>query len=266
MHRHLYRKWKQKERAVTSGADHIVVLTEAARAVIEGRDAWRGQPISVIPCCIDQQAFAPATMARGRRRGRTSASIPGRPCWPISARSTGPLGDMLRFYARVRRARRPARLLFVSWHPRAEIVAAARALGLEIPADEIVVQPAEHGEVPFWLAAADLATAFRQPSFSSLGASPTKLGKYLVCRLPVIVNEGVGDVGAIVRRIGAGTVCAEMTDAEFDAALAGLDELIAIEPAALRERSWAIYDMPVALRRYREVYDSVASLVPEQAT
>lgn len=267
LYRRLYRKWKLKERAFISGADHIIVLTEAARAVIEGWDAWRGQPISVIPCCIDHQVFAPggdgARMAARARLGidaeETVLAYLG------SIDRTYALGDMLRFYARMRRARRRARFLFVSWHAQAEIMAAARAVGLEIPAEEIIVQPAEHGEVPFWLAAADLAIAFRKPSFSGLGASPTKLGEYLACGLPVLVNDGVGDVGAIVEGIGAGTVLGEMTDAAFDAALAGLDELIAIDPAALRERSRAMHDMPVALRRYRQVYDSVATLVPEQA-
>jgi len=109
------------------------------------------------------------------------------------------------------------------------------------------------------LAAADVAIALRQPSFSSLGASPTKLGEYLSCGLPVVVNDGVGDVGEIVERLDAGAVLSSMSGHEMDGVIARLDDILAIDPAALRERSRNIHDMPVALAKYGQVYDSIAA-------
>jgi glycosyltransferase involved in cell wall biosynthesis len=137
-------------------------------------------------------------------------------------------------------------------------------LGIEIDAEDIIIQPSEHGEVPFWLAAADIAIGLRQPNFSSLGASPTKLAEYLACGLPVVVNDGVGDVGAIVEQLGAGAVFSTMSDDEMDGVVSRLDDILAIDPADLRERSRKIHDMPVALEKYRQVYDSIAASNPER--
>jgi len=261
----IYRKWKEKERAFLEGADHIVVLTEAARDVVRRSDAYRGQPVTVIPCCIDHSAFAPRTVA-AREAARARLGIGNSALVLAYLGSVGTiylLGAMLRFFERLRGIRPNAKLLLIGWHDRYDILAAGRAEGLDIPAGSIVIQPAEHGEVPAWLAAADFAVAFRQPSFSSLGASPTKLAEYLACGLPVVVNDGVGDVGAIVRQLGAGAVLPDLSASEMDAMLDRLGEILAIEPRALSERSRRLHDMPVAIERYREVYESLAAAVPE---
>lgn len=261
IYRRLYRQWKAREQAFIAAADHIVVLTEAAKAIVEGWDAWRGQPVTVIPCCVDHGAFPLRTVA-ARAAARARLGIGEDATVLVYLGSVGTvylLGDMLRFYARMRRATGDARFLLVGWHDHASIMATARAEGLDIPGSELIVQPAEHGEVPFWLGAADLGIALRTTGFSSLGASPTKLAEYLACGLPVVANDGVGDVRAIVERLGAGAVLADASEAEMDRVVAGLDGILRIDPAGLRERSRAMHDLDVALARYRAVYDTIAA-------
>ena len=262
LHRRLYRTWKAKERAFVASADHIVVLTEAAKAVIEGWNTWRGQPVTVIPCCVDHAAFPMRTQA-GRAAARARLGIGDGATVLVYLGSVGTvylLADMLRFYNRLRQRRGEARFLFVGWHDHAAIMAAARTAALDIPDSEIIVQPAEHGEVPAWLGAADLGIALRTNSFSSLGASPTKLAEYFACGLPVVANDGGGgDVRAIVEQLGAGAVLADTSNAEMDRVAARLDAILGIDPAALREHSRAMHDLGVALARYRAVYDSVAA-------
>ena len=261
LHRHLYRQWKAREDRCVAEAHEIVVVTEAARREIERSASWQGQPVTVIPGAIDHAAFplrTPETRAAARARlGIGEAATVLVYLGTLSALYLP--GEMLRFYARLRHARPGARFLFVGWHDHAELVATARARGLDIPAEEIVVQPAEHGEVPFWLAAADIAIALRKPSYSSLAISPVKLGEYFACGLPVIANEGIGDVAEIVPRLGAGAVLGAMSDDEIDGVLARLDDILAIDPATLRERSWQVYGMPVALERYAGVYQRLAA-------
>lgn len=46
------------------------------------------------------------------------------------------------------------------------------------------------------LGAADLALAFREPSFSQCAVAPIKVGEYLLAGLPVVANLGVGDLEA----------------------------------------------------------------------
>ena len=264
LYRRIYRQWKARERAFTAQSDHIVVLTKAAKSVVEGWDDYRGQPVTVIPCCIDHVAFAlrasePRKVARARLGIDQAATV------LVYLGSVGTnylLKEMLRFFSRLRLARPGSKFLFIGWLERAEVFAAARAESIDIAGDDILIQPSEHGEVSFWLAACDIAIALRRPSFSSLGASPTKLGEYLACGLPVVVNDGVGDVREIVEQLDAGAVLSSMSDREMDQVVSRLDDILAIDAADLRERSRKIHDLPVALASYRQVYDSIAALSP----
>lgn len=260
-YRMLYHRWKAKEAEMVAGAAHIVVLAEAARSVIESWDCYRGQPVTVIPCCIDHEAF-PLRTPKSRATARGRLGIQDDATLLVYLGSLGTvylLDDMLRFFDRLRRRRPGARFLFIGPHSAERLRERTQALGIAAAADDILVRFAEHGGVPDWLAAADLAIGLRAPCFSSLGASPTKLGEYLACGLPVVVNRGVGDSGAIVERLEAGLVLRDMSDAEFDRALGQLDRVLALDAAALRARSREVHEMPVALRAYEAVYDSFAS-------
>lgn len=260
-YRALYNRWKAKEAAFISNADHIIVLSNAARGVIETWGSYRGQPITVIPCCIDHQVFTLRT-AEARAEARARLDIDARATVLVYLGSLGTvylLPEMLRFFDRVRRARPGAKLLFVGQYSARHLIDEARAAEVELTADDLRLQFAEHGEVPFWLAAADLALCLITQQFSSRGVSPTKLGEYLACGLPVVVNDRVGDVGEIVEQLGAGAVLSNMSESEMDGVVSRLDDILAIDPAELRERSRKILDMPVALDKYRQVYDSIAA-------
>jgi glycosyltransferase involved in cell wall biosynthesis len=266
-YRALYNRWKAKEADFIANADHIIVLAGAARRVIESWQSYRGQPITVIPCCIDYQAFMVRT-AQTRAEARDRLDIGADATVLVYLGSVGTvylLPEMLRFFDRVRRARPGAKLLFIGEHSAEHLIATARAAGVTLGTDDIRLQFAEHGEVPFWLAAADLALCLITTQFSSRGVSPTKLGEYLACGLPVVVNDGVGDVAEIIGQLGAGAVLSTMSGDEMDGVVARLDEILAIDAHDLRERSRKIHDMPVALEKYRQVYDSIAASAQARA-
>ncbi len=264
-YRRLFARWKGKEASFVAASSHVVVLAETARRIIQSWPSYRGQPVSVIPCCIDHSKFTPRTSAE-RAASRARLGIPQDATVLAYLGSLGTvylLPAMMRFFARLRRRRPGAIFVFIGRNNAGELVAAARSAGVELATDELRTCFAEHGEVNAALAAADMAICFIMPTFSSLGVSPTKLAEYLACGLPVVVNEGVGDVGDIVRRLDAGTVLTDLGDAAMDDALADLDRLLGADPRALAERSRALHDMSVALARYREVYDSLSVRRPE---
>lgn len=63
----------------------------------------------------------------------------------------------------------------------------------------IILKSVKSDEVPFFLNAADVAFALRQPTFSMQGVAPIKLGEYLLCGLPVIASKGIGDTDDILK-------------------------------------------------------------------
>jgi hypothetical protein len=62
----------------------------------------------------------------------------------------------------------------------------------------------EHGEVPDYLSAADLAFALIKPSASKKFASPIKIGEYWSVGLPVLITEGIGEDSHIISLNKAG--------------------------------------------------------------
>ena len=56
----------------------------------------------------------------------------------------------------------------------------------------------------------------------SLGRSPTRMGEVLGCGVPVVANEGVGDVADIIRRYNVGVIVKDGSEA---AMVTALDEL-----------------------------------------
>ena len=246
-YRALYRRWKAKEQAGVARADQVIVLSEAARNEITGWPDFRGQPVSVIPCNVDHRIFDIATP-----HDRSEARF--RPVTPAEAFVLAYLGsigtvylprEMLDTFSRVKRTKPGARFLLVGWHDKAAVL--ARAEGLGISSNDIVIQSAEHGEVPYWLGAAEIAIALRRPSVSSIVASPTKLAEYFACGWPVIVNDRVGNVAQIMRSRDAGIVFSEMTPDEMGRAVLEVDRWLAADGARFRARSKENHDLSAAI-------------------
>lgn len=257
--RAVFRYFKRREAEFLAEAAQVISLTEAGETILLDRRGGRdGPPITVIPCCVDFAAFPPVSKAeRARARGELGID----PNATVTA-YLGSLGgnymlDAMLDFFKVQLERDPgARFLIVSREPAEQIRREAENRG--IPAERIIVRPASRVEVPQLLAAADYGIAFKQPSFSAVGCSPTKLGEFLSMELPVVANGGVGDVEPILRESGAGVLVDEFGDAAYRKAL---DELAALKPDMKRWRSAARrwFDLDAGVERYDNIYAAIAN-------
>jgi glycosyltransferase involved in cell wall biosynthesis len=94
----------------------------------------------------------------------------------------------------------------------------------------VVIRCIAHGEIPPYLALADLGLLLRYPSPVNRVASPVKFAEYLACGVPVLVSRGVGDCAEVVRKERVGYVL----DDAFAPARAAAE--IRANRAALRAR------------------------------
>lgn len=65
--------------------------------------------------------------------------------------------------------------------------------------DKVIIKSVKVDEVPFWINTADVAVAFRKPTYSMKGVAPIKLGEYLLCGIPSIASKGIGDTEEILQ-------------------------------------------------------------------
>jgi len=261
--RYLYARWKAHEASLISAADHIVVLTHAARNEVQHWPAHHGAPISIIPCCTDFCHFA-TTSEPTRRLARQRLDLDDRA--PI----LGYLGSMgtvylltehLRLFDAIRRRDAHAKLLFLGRDEPDVILSHAARHGISLARNEIRAVHAERPDVPYWLSAADIGSCFIVPTYSSLGVSPTKLAEYLACGIPVIANSGVGDVESILAHVNGGHVLRDFSPESIEAGADAFFRLRSLDREALRDRARRSMDIPNAVAAYLDIYDNPADAV-----
>lgn len=258
-YRRLYQTWKQREARMIATADAIVVLTDAARTAVESWPSYKGAEIVVIPCTVSFERFRQRTpelrkLARAELGIAADAKVL---CYLGSLGTIYRLPEMLRYFGAFKNRYPGARMLFIGSHHKQEILRIANASGVAISPDEIIVTSAPNDEVPKLLAAADLGLCFYTPTFSSVGVSPTKLGEYLASGLPVIANTGVGDVAEIIATSGSGHALRTFDRDAIADSVQRTEQLLTIPPEAVRARARERHDLPLALKRYTELYRGI---------
>ena len=115
-------------------------------------------------------------------------------------------------------------------------------------------------EMPDAVRGHDVSVMFFTDGLSKLGSSPTRMGEVLGCGLPVVANDGVGDVARIVTEHRVGVLAASSADADMVAALDALDALMADPtlPARCRAAAKAVFSLERGVSEYSNLYRDVA--------
>ncbi|WP_422071106.1 glycosyltransferase [Tranquillimonas rosea] len=98
-------------------------------------------------------------------------------------------------------------------------------------------------------------------SLSELGRSPTRMAEVLATGIPVIVNEGVGDVAQIVRKHNVGVVVEDNTEEAMNRAYEEF-ELLLTDPILknrCRDTARLLFSLDAGTCEYVRIYDSVNS-------
>ena len=246
----VYRYFKSMESELLAEAGHIVSQTDEGKKILLGRrpDADAGPPISVIPCCVDFDAFPPVNRDT-RASARAALGIADDATVAVYLGSFGSwymVDEMMDFF-RVQLERDSSSIfLIVSRDPPGPLRDAAARRG--VPPERLVIRTATRAEVPKLVTAADYGLFFIMPVFSKKASSPTKMGEFLALELPIVTNDGVGDVSRIMDETGAGVVIHAFDSEAYRKAL---DQLGALEPDMGRWRD--------AARRWFDLGNGVAS-------
>jgi glycosyltransferase involved in cell wall biosynthesis len=237
------------ERACLRRAAGVVSLTHAAVDYLkrEFPDALAKQRIVVIPTCADLDRFAPAAGKPEKRViGCLGTMLSGwfRMDWLASFLSVAAARDPeLRIELTTRddptqvRAGLPDDL-----HARVRIASSAQNK----------VQDVLHGQMASVM-------FYAGGEVSELGRSPTRMGEILGCGLPVVANDGVGDVARIVRHYRVGVLARSARREDMETAWEELQALLADPELAIRCREAAeeVFSLETGTATYRDLYASI---------
>jgi glycosyltransferase involved in cell wall biosynthesis len=90
-----------------------------------------------------------------------------------------------------------------------------------------------------------------------MAASPTKLAECFAEGIPVICNDGVGDVAEQIQQLGAGVIVNPASDADLTCIVQKLDEVCSMGGQRLRDAARPLLGLELAEVRYRSVYSKL---------
>jgi glycosyltransferase involved in cell wall biosynthesis len=129
--------------------------------------------------------------------------------------------------------------------------------------DRYTLLTASPVEMPGILCASDLGLSFlRSPTFVRLITSPVKLGEYLACGLPVVINPGIGDSTRIIELYHVGVVVNPEDEVSASESAQKIVDMVQNDtslPDRCREAAIRELNLDSAVQSYLGVYKMVAS-------
>ena len=242
------------ERLCLHRADGVVSLTHAAVKHLKrehGGDLAHAR-FAVIPTCVDLNRFRYAP-AKGANVPPAIGSIG-------SVLSGWFRLDWLMAYFRACADIWPdASFQVVTRDAPAKVATAAARAG--IGPDHLRIEARTPLEMPHALARLDAVAMFFAPGLSEIARCPTRMGEALASGLPVIANEGVGDVAEIIRQHRIGVVVEDARAASMRRAALELSRLLDDPelPARCRKAAEASFSLAAGVKAYHALYSEIAS-------
>jgi glycosyltransferase involved in cell wall biosynthesis len=249
----VYRAAKWFEKTLLLRADIVVSLTRAGVDEMRKFPCLRGHEVrfEVIPTCTDLELFRPGSHRNGRDRCGFTLGYVG------SVGTFYLFDEVLECFKELLKERPDGRLLVLNRGAHEIIQPRIRALG--VPPESVELRAAEYRDVPGFIAQMDAGAFFIKPTFSKKSSAPTRLGEFLACGVPCLVNAGVGDMDAIVSSERVGVVMREFSPEARRGAVRELLALCAEEETSARcvDAARRHFSLEHGVAAYRKIYRGI---------
>lgn len=208
------------EKFLFARSDVIVLLAHKAEDLLKekGLDQYiKSGSTYVIPCVTDLELF------KGGRVKKFDMHSGIRLTYVGSIGTWYMLDEMLEFFVAVKEKLTGSTFCIYTQSEKDAIYNKARKLNMY---DAVKVEYVPHNSVPQYLAGADAGICFIKPVSSKRASSPTKIGEYMACGLPVVINPGIGDTEGIVRNSDTGVVIGGFSRMDYNKAVLELEALL----------------------------------------
>jgi glycosyltransferase involved in cell wall biosynthesis len=189
-------------------SDHIFCVSDALRVRLTERWGLEGRPMDVIPSCADPNLFRFDPMARERMRAHLKLADRMIMVYSGSMYRWQLVDKIIGLARHVMRTNPRLHLLLLT----PDLAEARRTLSAALPAGSYTFLHVPHSRMPHYLAAADVGLLIRQAHALNQVACPTKFAEYVMCGLPVLVTDGLGDLAEFVRGQRIGLVLSDLDD------------------------------------------------------
>jgi glycosyltransferase involved in cell wall biosynthesis len=257
LYRPVYKYFKKLEKQLFEESDYSISLTHVGSDEIERLALKQKHQVGIIPTCVDFEIFRPFD-AGIRSEVRRELNIPeSSKVLLYSGSLGGNYGtDMLLDLFKAFKAAYPDfYLLVLSKTDKGYIDNEVRKH--KVDAASVRIVDADFKHVHRYLMAGDYGVVNYNRTYSTIGRSPTKLGEYWACGLPVIAQSNVGDMDYLLQRYPeGGLLLNELKEAEYTA-LVHTALNLTLDRDKLREYSLDYYDLNKGADTYAKIYNAV---------
>ncbi len=261
VYRRVYNYFKRKEHQFFREADLVITLTERAKEFIQSLSSGPedSAKIAVVPCCVDTDHFSPeAVDPEVVSRHREELGLAGDTFVLTYLGSLGTrymLGEMMRFFAVLRRQAEGARFLIVTRDDTSLIDSAASEAGVDPSAISIVSTTYE--EIPNLIALANASVFFIKTGVSGKAVSPTKQAELMAMGVRVVCNSEIGDCDEIIGGTGAGIIVDPLSENTFLRAAARLRARDGLSADLTRQVALERLSLESGVARYHDAWESL---------
>lgn len=251
-----YKLVKFFEKLCLKAADAVVVLTDKHRDYLLSL-AWfagknKGNFLKVIPCCVDLDRFKSALNSSEEKLNNGFIFV-----YLGKVGKHYMMDEMLDFLKIAFKAMPSSKFMIITQSSQGPIWDMIDSK--KLPRENILIKKPVFEEIPSLVSLAGCGIFFINP-YKKFGSSPIKLGEFLSCGIPVIINRGIGDTEELVNKNKIGVVVDQFNEDSYKKALTELLELIR-ENKKLNDRCRCVasdyLSLELGVSRYKALYEDL---------
>lgn len=196
------------------GADLLFCHSAGLRREILARRPFAARlPWAVFPCMADEKKFRFDPALREATRREFAVAPEGRlMVYSGGLQTYQGFEQTVKMFAACARQRPGWRLVVAT--PEPFHASGRQTLLRHLTEDQFVLMAAPHERVPALLNAADIGCILLEPSPRNRTTSPVKFAEHILCGLPVVMTEGIGDYSVMTAEHDMGLLMTDYEDME----------------------------------------------------
>ena len=251
LYKGLYKFFKKKESEFLQKSNHTISLTSAGKKEIQSWGLPNLSPITIIPCCTDKNLFNRDNIKDLRKELMINKND-----FIISyVGSTGTwymLDEMLDFFKVLLLKKSNAKFLFITKDSRDKIY--QKCLQKNISKSYVIIKESSREMMPSYIGLSNFSIFFILPFYSKKASSPTKMGEIMNLGIPIICNNGVGDVDQIMNECMPELLLTDFTKKEYQRIIDLIINNYKPNIDKIIETSHDYYSLEKGVQKYNEVY------------
>ena len=252
--KYVYKYFKLKERQFLQLSSYTISLTSAGKKEIQSWNLPNLSPISIIPCCTDEDCFNLYNIKSkqkqlGIKKNDFIISYVG------SIGTWYMLDEMLDFFKVLSKKKSNSKFLFITKDNPDQIF--KKCLKKNISKSTILIKDSSREMMPSYIGISNFSIFFILPYYSKKASSPTKMGEIMNLGIPIICNTGIGDVDNVMNECMPELLVNEFNDQEYERIINLILTNYKVNSSRIIKTSKKYYSLTKGVQKYADIYKEI---------